>query len=83
MGRAHPLLDCRYYELSIQLDSHYITERFGLLQIIIIGETILSVVSGAKASAKPNDDLGHFADILMCFVVVCKRGVVANQHPDH
>ena len=40
-----------YYKMATQIDAHYVTERFGLLSIIVIGETILSVVSGVKAGA--------------------------------
>jgi len=63
-----------YYEMATTLDAHYVVERFGLLQIIIIGETILSVVSGAKGLGNDATDeagnWGHFADVVMSFVIV-------------
>ena len=40
-----------YYKMATNMDAHYVTERFGLLSIIVMGETILSVVAGVKAGA--------------------------------
>ncbi|GMH62985.1 hypothetical protein TrST_g9907 [Triparma strigata] len=57
-----------YYELATQIDAHYVTERFGLLSIIVIGESILSLVSGVKASTS-NGHLNMFA-LLGGFIVV-------------
>jgi low temperature requirement protein LtrA len=56
-----------YYKLSTSLDEHYVVERFGLLQIIIIGETILSVVAGAKTGKHNAFD---YVVVVMAFVVV-------------
>ncbi|GMH60703.1 hypothetical protein TL16_g03107 [Triparma laevis f. inornata] len=57
-----------YYEMSTKIDAHYVTERFGLLSIIVIGESILSLVSGVKASAS----FGHLdiKTLLAGFIIV-------------
>ncbi|GMI58019.1 hypothetical protein TeGR_g13792 [Tetraparma gracilis] len=61
-----------YYLMTTTLDNHYLVERFGLLQIIIVGETVMQVVAGAKMEAGLLEStyLGQGFLVAMMFVVI-------------
>jgi low temperature requirement protein LtrA len=55
----------KYYKMATEFDPHYVTERFGLIMIIVLGESVLSVIAGVENSFE-----GNFDKIIIAFTVV-------------
>jgi len=56
-----------YYKFATTFDSHYVMERVGLLTIILIGETVLSVVKGVESGTVQDRKV---AEVVCGFLVV-------------
>jgi low temperature requirement protein LtrA len=55
----------KYYKMATAFDPHYVTERFGLIMIIVLGESVLSVIAGVE-----NNFEGNLGKIILAFMVV-------------